>query len=297
MSKYKFLKIQRHDIPGEPHWVVCVDSLELFLNYAEKLAERNVQNYILAKQCNNIEHCHFGALGGLGALQYAFAMELSKDENQEGRYDMVDDLKIISKTFDTPYRKVFLKCGSIYCNPVGGFYPSDAVPHTILETVETDTFKFPEILNDENSYNLKPRIIQWPNGTHYYAKIGMEDVVDERGNQKWDTREAAENAAKAYLAKKKQQAGRNKMIKIDNPSGAQSTGMIHQIDKLVQLQGKLHRLKSKYNEGSDMRAMLEDDLATLKKLIFGIGSSGLGISVLTADEMKTANLINSKWNE
>lgn len=46
------------------------------------------------------------------------------------------------------------------------------------------------------------RFIQWPNGKHWYCKIGNEDIVDKNGNQKWDDRSSAYNAAQWYLANK-----------------------------------------------------------------------------------------------
>ena len=43
------------------------------------------------------------------------------------------------------------------------------------------------------------RYIQWKDGSHWYAKIGKYDVVDENGNQKWNTRNEAINAAYSFL--------------------------------------------------------------------------------------------------
>ena len=42
------------------------------------------------------------------------------------------------------------------------------------------------------------RFLQWPKGTHWYAKIGVIDVVDKEGNMKWDTKEEAERASKWF---------------------------------------------------------------------------------------------------
>ena len=43
------------------------------------------------------------------------------------------------------------------------------------------------------------KILQWPKGIHWYAKIGHVDIVVD-GEQKWNTREQAEKAAQEYLA-------------------------------------------------------------------------------------------------
>ena len=44
------------------------------------------------------------------------------------------------------------------------------------------------------------RLLRFRNGSHWYAKIGKMDVVDEYGNQKWNTRGAARRAAEKFLA-------------------------------------------------------------------------------------------------
>lgn len=52
----------------------------------------------------------------------------------------------------------------------------------------------PEVYTDKDI-----RYIQWKDGSHWYVKIGKYDVVDENGNQKWNTRNEAINAAYNYL--------------------------------------------------------------------------------------------------
>lgn len=66
------------------------------------------------------------------------------------------------------------------------------------DVYETDKLSYP----DEENMNISSvRYLQWvPNG-HWYAKIGIIDIVDEKGNQKWNTKEEAENAAEEYIKK------------------------------------------------------------------------------------------------
>ena len=47
----------------------------------------------------------------------------------------------------------------------------------------------------DESENSPIVISRWPQGTHFYAKINGEDVVDEEGNVKWMPHEAAFKAA------------------------------------------------------------------------------------------------------
>jgi hypothetical protein len=56
----------------------------------------------------------------------------------------------------------------------------------------------------EAQYHLdEVRYMQWDvpgvsKGVHWYAKVGNFDIVDEKGNQKWDTKEEAMAAAEWF---------------------------------------------------------------------------------------------------
>ena len=61
--------------------------------------------------------------------------------------------------------------------------------------MEKDSLEYPD------EHELSPndaRYIQWSGGTHWYVKIGVHDVVDKHGNQKWNTKSEAEEATKWY---------------------------------------------------------------------------------------------------
>lgn len=82
------------------------------------------------------------------------------------------------------------------------FYPSDGLRCCcILDTDEivdecfTDVLEFPKI---ERPTIDDVRFIQWPGGTHWYAKLNDVDIV-YRGEQKWNTRAEAERAAKMHI--------------------------------------------------------------------------------------------------
>lgn len=88
--------------------------------------------------------------------------------------------------------KSLFKKGRIFVNGLGGHF----VVHDdlkIKESREIDVWALPE---------EKPRFIQWPGGTHWYAKIGDEDIVVD-GTQKWDTLEQAAQAAEKFMKGKR----------------------------------------------------------------------------------------------
>lgn len=65
----------------------------------------------------------------------------------------------------------------------------------IVEHYYSDVLAFPH-----EKYTLdNVRFIMWKGGKHWYAKIGNVDIVDSNGNQKWNTKAEAIQAAKEYL--------------------------------------------------------------------------------------------------
>lgn len=75
-------------------------------------------------------------------------------------------------------------------------YSSNNPHFEIIERYYSDKLEYPDFkkptLDDV-------RFIQWDGGEHWYAKVNKEDIVDELGNQKWDTKEDAEEAAEWYI--------------------------------------------------------------------------------------------------
>lgn len=67
----------------------------------------------------------------------------------------------------------------------------------VIEHYYSDTLSFPT-----EKYTIDDvRYIQWDGGRHWYAKIGKLDIVDDNGNQKWNTKAEAEQAVKQYFEK------------------------------------------------------------------------------------------------
>lgn len=81
----------------------------------------------------------------------------------------------------------------IYINKNGGYMPQTNC--TVLAEVESDTWPV-------DGKTESPRYLQWPGGTHWYCKVGIDDVVvdDER---KWDTKDEAEAAYKMWSSRSK----------------------------------------------------------------------------------------------
>jgi hypothetical protein len=78
-------------------------------------------------------------------------------------------------------------CG-IFINSNGGYFGYN----TNLEVTDTQEISKYKLPTEEI------RIISWPNGKHFYAKIGNADVVVD-GRQKWDTKAEAQLNAEKFL--------------------------------------------------------------------------------------------------
>lgn len=79
-------------------------------------------------------------------------------------------------------------------NGLTSFVPNDIIKYQ--DECWKDILEYPE---PEHYTDKDIRYIQWKDGSHWYVKIGKYDVVDENGNQKWNTRNEAINAAYNFL--------------------------------------------------------------------------------------------------
>jgi len=106
---------------------------------------------------------------------------------RENPRSIVEVLSDFENHVFTCMKKIILEHGGIFINGRGGYFALNS-EQEIVETIELEKFILP---------SARIRIIQWPHGLHYYAKIGDEDVVVD-GEQKWSTEKAARDAAIKY---------------------------------------------------------------------------------------------------
>lgn len=106
--------------------------------------------------------------------------------------------KILTDSFKNKLEKI-LKGYNVFINNNNG-YTFDSLEYesyTLLDYKEKDKIIFPlDSMKDV-------RFIKWENGSHWYAKIGNIDIIDEYGNQKWNTKKEAEKAVKEFLENNK----------------------------------------------------------------------------------------------
>lgn len=75
-------------------------------------------------------------------------------------------------------------------------YTSKNTHFEIVERYYSDKLEYPDFKKPTME---DVRYIQWEGGWHWYAKVNKEDIIDDLGNQKWNTKKEAEEAAEWYI--------------------------------------------------------------------------------------------------
>lgn len=178
---YRFIKFKDISLPrlGEYDYMLYCDSVKTLTEHTEMYSEPTMLNglkdYIAGLNDDSI---------------YTSAIKLNAKINET---DVVTaHANLLTKTFFSK-----LKCinqrGHILLRECGSFMFLGK-DHAIVDEIWSDKMIFP-------SGDYSVRIIKWPNGSHYYAKVGTFDVVDEFGNQKWNTMSLAEEEANKFKVK------------------------------------------------------------------------------------------------
>jgi len=179
---WHFVKVRREGkVKLDYGWMLKLDTIASLLEYHER-SEIPAMSEAIAETAGCLQRkTHpikrlpsvlfvLASVGGKSVVDIGASLEFTKMANQAeaiGRF------------------------GSIYVGRLGGYFMGgkECIEYDYLDREE---LVFPELAPKD------VRIIQWPGGSHYYAKIGNTDVV-VGGEQKWDTKMAAENAAAQYL--------------------------------------------------------------------------------------------------
>lgn len=198
-TKFTFVRIKRKDfdfgVDSEKHWYLLITNTLELMEYLPHRIKYFVEIYKKAKERTivNPKNPHFSA------MEFVIAIHCEKDRMERAVQNpsLISDLEAVGDLAAQSLNRLVFDGRGALVNEVGGMMPATPEYYEILETVESNAFKFPRHTNTESEGELK--IIQWINGTHFYAKIGQEDVV-WNGEQKWGTEKDAREAARNYLA-------------------------------------------------------------------------------------------------
>jgi hypothetical protein len=122
-----------------------------------------------------------------------FIMECYKSA-EKGTLVSISSLSqfLSEKIFMEKLKKVF-EGHTLYINKVGGYMPFLGEDFEIRSEATLEVFKFPEYTKQDIN------ITRWPNGKHYYAKVGHMDVT-VNGESKWNDAETAHKKAEEFLS-------------------------------------------------------------------------------------------------
>lgn len=114
---------------------------------------------------------------------------------KDGALTIVDDCACISDKLLGSYTHYFFDKGIIFLTESGAIRPLVGCEYEVLKSKDSDVLVWPT----ENYKKKDIRIIKWPGGKHYHAKVGNVDVESKDGKQKWNTVIEAERQAGFFL--------------------------------------------------------------------------------------------------
>lgn len=158
-------------------WVFDIRSADELFDYLDNVRAPRARAELAEALKYTRGTAHANVIVTLAELKGISIMEAQLKFNQDFMHGMEKSL------FD--YRQIFVNSNGGYFGMFNGLL--------VHKSRDVDVWALPE---------EKPRFIQWNGGTHWYAKIGDEDIVVD-GKQKWDTKTEAEAAAKEYMKGKR----------------------------------------------------------------------------------------------
>ena len=194
----KYIKVQMKDCRPYPCWYIVISTMsELFEHEKKVVAPQHVSamNELIEKYVvdRKISHVNGQLASNYAALIFVASLGDPNNEN------MVDGMQAIEKCragISEWKIKSIAQGKKLYLGRFGSGFPADddyiKEKYDILDSREDDMTFFPD---DCKEKLLK--ITKWPNGTHWYAKLGEIDVV-EGDYVKWDKKEHAISASKKF---------------------------------------------------------------------------------------------------
>ena len=160
--------------------------------------------------CDNItqieEHFNLYIRGIISDAFKEFSEKLYENDPSDFKSEWGILCKKISELNNVPFQIASMQCeNDLLNNRLDLFYKRGSILlSNKIKHFDPIDFEVNDELIKNNitwpTYSINDiKIIQWPNGEHYYAKIGDMDVVDNMGNQKWNTYNEAFFNAKKFL--------------------------------------------------------------------------------------------------
>ena len=177
---YKFALVEVSYLKNEQYWFLLIEGVSSLLDYLKVSNKRIFEGYfkLKMKRETGTHMCSDEELAAYAALM------------NNPSETIVGDLQTITNALVKPKIDMVMKGLKLLVNSTNiGFCPFDPKYHKILEIAERDELISPIIMKSDI------RITRWPNGAHYYLRIGAQDFG------KFSTVEEAEDRAKLEFSK------------------------------------------------------------------------------------------------
>lgn len=195
MEKYKFVKVGKINPNGDDRtvWYFSPNSVEQIKEHWMKYPAS-----VIREGSRNVAHRIFesGKLG-TGHATNEFEEAVQRFHPITNNFLISDMVQLENIAYNNRIndfnsgRKIYLTKGMPVVTMDERFYH-------IIEEVYKDELTFPD---EEKPSLVNVKYMQWDGGYHWYAKIGKLDVTDKDNNQKWNTKEEAEEAARWFIVK------------------------------------------------------------------------------------------------
>ena len=189
--KYKFRKIKMKGENSKGTWYFIPQNVEQVLEHWQKFCHTEISEG-MDEVTQNLLRRAKGELEQHYTTSYGSIICLVSEAR--GEHPCVTAYRLENEIFerrlkDIENEEIYLSDG------LTRFAFVDAI-HELMEEVEMDKLEFPK---DKPTSIDDFRFIKWSGGDHWYVKLGNMDIVDEFGNQKWNSRSEAEEIARKYM--------------------------------------------------------------------------------------------------
>lgn len=203
--EYEFVRFKNLATDEESHkWWFAAKTARQVMEHAEKFFKPAMQEGYNSAAHDAVEAIFkYGGIMNHATNEVASSIEtitVLKGFERSSPFALFDTANELLLTAIKDRLKDIDKGEAVYLEDgVRQFGYSSNNPHfEIIERYYSDKLEYPDFkkptLDDV-------RFIQWDGGKHWYAKVNKEDITDEIGRQKWNTKGEAEKAAKWYIEK------------------------------------------------------------------------------------------------
>lgn len=189
MYRFALVNYKGWGNPKVKSWMLMVETTKELYEFLEVRRQQFTRSYFNAKT-NTSKGIHHKTSE---EILIEFYFQNAIDNGFKGK-NLLDDLELLGKhPYIESYISIFRESDrGILVNPSYGFFGHNKKDVKIYKIVKNEEFEFPF----DGEGNI--RVMQWPGGNHWYAKIGNQDVVID-GEQKWYSRNKAIKMAKEFI--------------------------------------------------------------------------------------------------